>query len=57
MPTNNSDLQRALGQMDQYQDRYGENLLVVLISDSLDRAQQTLFVDRLAERKIPVIVK
>jgi len=57
MPTNNSDLQRALGQMDQYQDRYGENLLVVLIPDSLDRAQQTLFVDKLAERKIPVIVK
>ena len=57
MPANNSDLQRALGQMDQYQARYSENLLVVLFPDLLDKAQTTLFVDKLGERKIPVIVK
>jgi len=57
MPTNNAELQRALGQMDQYQVRYGENLLVVLFPDFLDKSQWTLFVDKLSEKKIPVIVK
>jgi hypothetical protein len=57
MPANNSDLQRALGQMDQYQTRYGENLLVVLFPDLIDKAQSTLFIDKLGERNIRVIVK
>lgn len=57
MPTNNADLQRALGQMDQYQAHYGKNLVVVLFPDFLEKAQQTLFADKLAGRKIPVIVK
>ena len=57
MPANNGELQRALGQMDQYQARYGDNLLVVLFPDLLDKAQQTLFIDKLAERRIPVIIK
>lgn len=57
LPTNNADLQRALGQMDQYQSRYGDRLIVVLFADFLDKAQQRLFVDKLTERSIAVIVK
>lgn len=57
MPSNNADLQRALGQMDQYQARYGENLLVVLFPDLIDKAKETLFIDKLSEKGIAVIVK
>lgn len=57
MPRNNAELQRALGQIDQYQDRYGANLLVVLFPDFLDKAQLALFAERLGDRTIPVIVK
>lgn len=35
MPTNNSDVQRALGQIDQYQRRYGENLILFVVADFL----------------------
>lgn len=45
MPTTNSELQRALGQLDQYKSRYGDRLLMVLLPDFLDRAQQALFTD------------
>jgi hypothetical protein len=57
MPANNSDLQRALGQMDQYQTRYRDQLLVVLLPDLLNKAQVTLFVDKLNEKGISVIIK
>lgn len=57
MPSNNADIQRAIGQMDQYRARYGENLVVVLFPDFLDKAQQMLFIDKLSERKIQVILK
>lgn len=57
MPVNNSELQRALGQLDQYKNRYGDRLLMVLLPDFMDRAQQTLFTDCARGKGIPVILK
>jgi hypothetical protein len=56
-PTGNSELQRALGQMDQYLAAYGSNLIVVLIPDALTKAQETLFVDALRGKGIATVVK
>jgi hypothetical protein len=44
-PKTNSELQRALGQLQQYKTRYGDQLLIILIPDDIDKAQRTLFVD------------
>lgn len=35
VPKNNADVQRTLGQLDQYQRRYGENLLLFVLMDFL----------------------
>src|SRR5262249_20294117 len=35
MPTSNADVQRALGQIDQYQRRYSDNLVLLVISEFL----------------------
>lgn len=56
-PANNSELQRALGQMDQYLAAYGRNLIVVLVPDDLNKAQETLFVDALRGKGIAAVVK
>lgn len=56
-PANNSELQRALGQMDQYVAAYGLNLIVVLIPDAVNKAQETLFVDALRGKGIATVVK
>ena len=57
MPANNSELQRALGQMDQYQAQYKDQLLVVLFPDFLDKSLATFFVEKLTEKNIHVIIK
>jgi len=57
MPTNNSEIQRALGQLDQYKERYGEKLLIVLFPDFLDKAQEALFVDQVSAKGVTIIVK
>lgn len=57
MPANNSDLQRALGQMDQYKAEYGEQLLVVLFPDLLQKAQAILFLDQIKAKCIASIIK
>ena len=57
MPDNNSDLQRALGQMDQYKTRYGAQLLLVLFPDWLQKSHVTLFLDQLREKNIAAITK
>ena len=56
-PTSNSDLQRAQGQMDQYLAAYGSNLIVVLLPDALNRAQESLFTDALKAKGITTVVK
>jgi hypothetical protein len=56
-PANNSELQRALGQMDQYLVAYGANLIVVLIPDALNKAQETLFAEALRGKGIATVLK
>jgi hypothetical protein len=61
MLTNNSEIQRALGQVDQYKERYKENLLVVLFPDSLDRGNRAQTIDYFSKmvsaKGIAVVVK
>ena len=57
LPTNTADLQRAIGQIEQYQGRYAENLIVVLFPRLLDNAQSTAFVARLSEKGVAVVCK
>jgi hypothetical protein len=55
MPTSNSELQRAIGQMDQYRERYGPNLILVLLADFISEAQKQLFVSAATTRGIEII--
>ena len=57
MPANNSELQRALGQMDQYGNRYQAELIVVIIPDFLSPTQVELFVGELSRKNITAVVK
>lgn len=57
MPTSNADLQRAEGQLRQYKERYRENLVLVLLPDFIDRAQQKLFIDSAELNGIAVVIK
>lgn len=57
MPTSNGELQRALGQLDQYVSHYGKELIVVLLPDFLKDAQLQLFLDELKRKDIAVVVK
>ncbi len=43
--------------MDQYLAAYGSNLIVVLIPDTINKAQETLFVDTLRGKGIATVVK
>jgi hypothetical protein len=56
-PASNSELQRALGQMDQYVGVYRPNLIVVLIPDAIAKAQEALFLDALRGKGIATVVK
>ena len=57
MPTNNGEIQRALGQLDQYMNHYKEEVIVVLLPDFLTDAQLQLFLDELKRKEITVVVK
>jgi hypothetical protein len=57
MPTNNSEIQRALGQLDQYKQRYRDNMLIVLFPDFLDTARKILFRDQVSAKGIAVVIK
>ncbi len=57
MPTSNSELQKAIGQLDQYRERYGPNLIVVLLADFISEAQRQLFRSATTSRGIEVIQK
>ena len=57
MPINNSELQRALGQMDQYVSRYQAELIIVIIPDFLSPAQVELFLGELGRKNITAVVK
>ena len=55
MPTSNSELQRAIGQIDQYRDRYGSNLVLILLADFLNEAQKQLFLSAAKSRSVEVL--
>lgn len=57
MPTGNAEIQRALGQLDQYVSRYGKELIIVVLPDFLKDAQLQLFLDELGRKSITVVVK
>jgi len=57
MPTSNGEIQRALGQLDQYVNHYGKELIVVLLPDFIKDAQLQLFLDELKRKDIDVVVK
>jgi hypothetical protein len=61
MLANNSEIQRALGQLDQYKEQYKENLLVVLFPYSLDKGNKAQAIDyfrkMVSAKGIAVVVK
>lgn len=57
MPTSNSELQRAKGQMNDYKARYGSDLVVVLLPDFIDNAKALLFADELGREQVSCVVK
>lgn len=57
MPTNNADVQRAVGQLDQYQRRYGHNLILLVLGEFLKREILSSFIDALKGRSIATVVR
>ncbi len=55
MPTSNSEIQKAIGQLDQYRERYGSNLLLLLLPDFIAEAQKQLFLSAARARGIEVV--
>jgi hypothetical protein len=57
LPINNAELQRGIGQLGQYKTRYGENLILVLIPDFIDKTQQVMFTDACRQVGVTVLLK
>lgn len=57
MPLNNSDVQKALGQVEMYQRRYGAEMIVVLIPDLIDRKLALPFIEDLNRKGIVTVEK
>jgi hypothetical protein len=57
MPTNNADVQRALGQLEQYQRRYSDNLVLFILQDFLKPEVQAFFLESLKGKGIAVVVR
>jgi hypothetical protein len=57
MPKNNSDVQRALGQIDQYGARYGDDLVVVFVPEYCTSADERYLLDELERKKVTVVEK
>ena len=52
MPASNADVQRALGQLDQYQTRYQENLILIVLQDLLKPEAQYFLQEELKRKHI-----
>ena len=50
-------LQRAIGQMDQYRERYGNNLMVLLLPDFITETQKQLFIRDVKTRGVEILEK
>ena len=57
IPINNAELQRGIGQLSQYKNRYGEHLMLVLLPDFIDKTQQMLFTDACRQTGVTVLIK
>jgi len=57
MPASTADTQRAIGQIQQYKAVYGDQLLLVLLPDKLDKAKETFFAEQVASQGVRVLVK
>jgi hypothetical protein len=57
MPTSNSDIQKAIGQLGQYQTCYGQSLIVVVFPDFLDHKHLQPFFHELGHRRIAHVIK
>ena len=57
VPTSTSEVQRAIGQMDQYRERYADRLILVLVPEFLEKAQAQMLRDQAAVKGIAVVVK
>jgi len=57
LPQNNGDIQRALGQLDQYRERYADRLILVLFPDFVDKAQVRLLTDQAVGKGIELMLK
>jgi hypothetical protein len=57
MPTSNSEVQKAIGQLGQYQVRYGQSLIVVVFPDFLEQRILVPFFHELTGRGIAHVVK
>jgi hypothetical protein len=55
MPTSNSDIQKALGQVDQYQRRYGSELIVFVLQDFIKPAEVVFFQRELQYKSIRAV--
>jgi hypothetical protein len=57
MPTNNGDVQRALGQLDQYKRRYQDELVLLVVADLLKPELLKFFQTELESKHLSVIVR
>jgi len=57
MPTNNSDVQRALGQLDQYKRRYKDELVLLVVADLLKPELLKFFQTELESKQVSMIVR
>ncbi len=57
VPKSNNDVQRALGQVDQYAVHYKDDLILVVMPELLTTADKRNFLDELARKSIQVVVK
>ena len=57
MPANNADVQRALGQIDQYMRRYERQLIVLVLNDLLKPDTQRFMLEELGRKGVAVVVR
>jgi hypothetical protein len=57
LPTSNADIQRSLGQIDQYLHRYGSDFILLLIPDFIGDASITFMTDQLAQKGVRTVTK
>ncbi len=57
MPTSNSEIQKALGQVDQYQRCYGDELILFVLIDFLKKAEIHFFREELVRKRIRAVFR